>query len=487
MLSKTNFIAVLLFLLLIVNISWGQDLRKSVVKIHVVSNDYDYLEPWQKLGIGSTGGSGFIIEGNKILTNAHVIANHTFVQVQLAGEEKRYTAEVVAVADICDIALLQIKDENFQRKVVPLKLGDLPSILDEVQVHGFPAGGEELSITMGVVSRIEHDYYSQSWASFLSCQLDAAVNPGNSGGPVISEGKVVGMIMQGNDDLENSNSFIPIDLIKHFLKDLEDGKLQGFPSLMIETQKIQNPDFKQYLKMNEDLSGILVKKILPDSPVKDQFRVNDILLSINNVNIDSDSKAEFRKGERTDWTHLIQSQYVGDKVNCKLLRDGKEISLDVVLNKNMDDSQLIPYYQCNKKPTYYIIGGFVFQPLTVNYMSLFRSFNDSSPTNLDYYYYYLSPTENRREIIVLNKVLADEINVGYHNVWGNDVIKIVNGKEISTMKDFVYAFESNKSKYHIIENDFGYKFILSTDKVKNESSRILEKYGIQSDRSDDLK
>ncbi|MGD9208724.1 MAG: trypsin-like peptidase domain-containing protein, partial [Syntrophobacterales bacterium] len=94
---------------LVTSVSWARkDVKNSVVKIYTVYNTYDYDRPWQMKGQDSCSGSGTIIDGKRILTNAHVVADHTFIQVRRAGDAKRYTAEVEVVAHSCDLAILKV-------------------------------------------------------------------------------------------------------------------------------------------------------------------------------------------------------------------------------------------------------------------------------------------------------------------------------------------------------------------------------------------
>jgi hypothetical protein len=89
-------------------------------------------------------------------------------------------------------------------------------------------------------------------------------------------------------------------------------------------------------------------------------------------------------------------------------------------------------------------------------------------------------------VVLLSKVLADEINQGYHDM-SNLVIERVNGQSIFEMKDLVKAFKSNKGLFHIIEDDAGQKIIISREKADRFSKRILDRYKIAEDRSEDLK
>ena len=198
--------------------------QNSIIKVFTASVAYDYDSPWQVAKIENATGSGCIISGQQILTNAHVVSNATFIEVQLYGHPTKYTATVKAISHEADLALLVVEDSDFFNDTPPLELGLLPELLDSVVVYGFPEGGEGLSLTKGVVSRIEVTEYAHSGMDLLGLQIDAAVNAGNSGGPVIMDGKIIGVAMQTLKKAENIGYIIPTPIIEHFLADLKDGK-----------------------------------------------------------------------------------------------------------------------------------------------------------------------------------------------------------------------------------------------------------------------
>src|SRR6185503_1712986 len=124
--------------------------------------------------------------------------------------------------------VLTVEDEHFFDNLEALEFGELPKVRSTVVTYGYPAGGEEISYTRGVVSRIELGPYSHIGnRRLLSVQTDAAINPGNSGGPVIQDDRVVGVAFQGISGLENTGFFIPPPVIRHFLEDISDGRYDG--------------------------------------------------------------------------------------------------------------------------------------------------------------------------------------------------------------------------------------------------------------------
>jgi len=458
--------------------------KEAVVKIYTVYNRYDYDEPWKMLHQNRRSGSGCIISGRRILTNAHVVGDQAFIQTKRAGEAKKYTAKVEIVGHECDLAILRVNEDSFFSGVEPVAIGGLAEVRDKVAVYGFSEGGDELCITEGVVSRVEHRKYTHSGAYLLTCQIDAAINPGSSGGPVIKDDKLVGVAFQAGSG-ENIGYMVPAPIINHFLEDIKDGTYDGIPGLEISWQEMENPHLRLKFGMIETQTGVLVNKIYPDSPARGILKSGDIILSIDGENVENDGTIEFREGERTFSGYLVQKKYINDVVNLEILRENTCMNIEIRLTTPMNSGQLVPSERYDVAPTYYILGGLVFEPLTLNFLKTWKKWYLNAPSDLLNYYFRGEPTDERREIVVLVKVLADEINVGYHE-WKNSVISCVNGKKISTMKDLVSAFEEHEGSYHIIVDERGYKIVLDKKKVDENSQSILKKYRISSDRSKDL-
>jgi len=479
--SKGTILAMILCLIIFVLPSYAQDVKEAVVKIYTVCNRHNYYDPWQMYGQEMRSGSGCIMDGKRILTNAHVVGDQTFIQVKRAGQAKKYTAFVKMVAHECDLAILGVEDDSFFSGVEPLEIGELPRVRDKVAVYGFPQGGDELCITEGVVSRVEHHWYVHSREYLLTCQIDAAINPGSSGGPVIKDDKIVGVAFQAGSG-ENIGYMVSVPIIEHFLKDIEDGKYDGIPDIGIFYQEMENPDIRQRYKMSEEQTGILINKIYPGSPAEGVLKSEDIILSIDGKSIANDGTIEFRKGERTSFKYIVQNKYIGDTVELQILRNGELKKVEIKLTKTAGAFRLVPNEQYDVSPIYYILGGLVFEPLTLNFLKTWGvSWYDNAPRNLVNHYLFGEPTEGQKEVIILVKVLADEVNVGYHN-RRYEVISEVNGRKIKDMRDLVDALENNKDRYHIIVNDRGYRIILDRLKVEESAQRILKKYGISSEK-----
>lgn len=462
------------------------DVTDAVVKIYTVYNRFNYSIPWQMKGQRSQSGSGCIIKGKRILTSAHVVSDQTFIQVRRSGQTKKYTATVETIAQDCDLAILKVEDPTFFSGTTPITLGELPKIRDKVYVCGFPAGGDKLSVTEGVVSRIEHSSYVQSTAFLLTCQIDAAINAGNSGGPVIKGNRLVGVAFQAAKSLENVGYMVPTPVIRQFFKDMEEGRYDGIPTLGIFCQKMENQDIRDYYGMSEKQSGVLVDKVYMGSPVSGYIKPGDAILTVDGYAVGVDGTIEFMKGYRTFFEYPIQCRQINDLVDIRILRNKKVSKVRCTLSKRVNFWRLVPPEQHDVSPTYYIVGGLVFEPLTVNYLKEWGSnWPDNAPMDLVRSYLRGEKSAKRKEVVVLVNVLADEINSGYQD-QANEIINNVNGRAISSMTDLVKAFEENKNNYHIIKEEKSYHIILEKNKVDHFGPRILERYMIRSDRSSDL-
>src|SRR5579862_2631054 len=177
--------------------------ESAVVKVFSTVRSPDVSKPWTKSAPREISGTGVVIEGKRILTNAHVVAYASQVQVQGNEAGDKVSASVVAFAPGIDLAILQLDDESFFASRPPLpRAGQLPQIKDPVLAYGFPTGGTSLSITRGIVSRIEFVPYGFP-TSGLRIQIDAAINPGNSGGPAIADNKMIGLTFSHLVNAEN--------------------------------------------------------------------------------------------------------------------------------------------------------------------------------------------------------------------------------------------------------------------------------------------
>lgn len=479
-----KYIFSFLFVLALVLPARAADPEKAVVQIFTFSQEADWDEPWKFSPLRRSSGTGFVIKGRRIMTNAHVVSWARQLMVKRYQDPRPYLARVVFVGHDCDLALLEVEDSQFYNGVEPLDFGPLPKVRSTVVTYGYPAGGEQISYTRGVVSRIELQTYAHIGnRSLLGVQTDAAINPGNSGGPVIQDDKVIGVAFQGMPGLENAGFFIPPPVIQHFLDDIQDGKYDGFPSAGIRTAPLQNAAFRRKLKLPDDDRGVRVDSITPGTPAAQVLRPDDVVLQVGQYPVGSDGSIVY-EGNRMSMAMAVQEAQHGHKIPYRVWRGGKEQTLAVPVEVSVTEKVLGNQYDL--PPRYFIYGGLVFTPLSLDYLKTFgRSWSDTAGAELTYELFYRrheSPTTLRSEPIVLSTVLADEVNASFR-VRGRAMVDKINGVRIERLEDVVRAFETPSNGQHVVEflpkNTFECLERTAADKAHQE---ILKTYGIQRDR-----
>jgi S1-C subfamily serine protease len=457
----------------------NEKIKESIVKIYTVSKSPDFTRPWNS-SIYRMSGSGAVIEGGRILTNAHVVANSTFIEVRRYGETKRYQAKVVAVSHQADLAIITVEDKHFFKDIAPLTFGDLPKIEQKVAVFGYPTGGNTLSITTGVVSRIEHHRYVHSNEKFLAIQVDAAINPGNSGGPAISDGKIVGVVMQSRNRAQNIGYLVPTMVIEHFLTDISDGHYDGFAHTGLTIEKLENPTLRRLYNLDDNTTGELVVDWVYNSPAKEVFKKDDIITAVDGHNIENDGTVEFRYHEYTSWKYYIDLHQMGEAVVFDVIRDGKKIQVALPLKKRVDDMLLVKTKRYDTMPTYFIYGGYVFTKLTANLLASLGS----SALELRYLATQM-PTQERKEIVILLKVLASKLSVGNYNVrlW---VIDTLNGQTFPDFTTFYKRITHSDAPITVLADKEGVKLAIDNVEAKKYNDEILKRYAIAKAKSEDL-
>ncbi|KAL2227843.1 protease Do-like 10, mitochondrial [Sesamum indicum] len=456
----------------------------SVVKIFTVASSPSYFLPWQNKSQRESMGSGFIISGRRILTNAHVVADHTFVLVRKHGSPNKYRAEVQAVGHECDLAILVVENEEFWEGMNCLELGDIPFLQEAVAVVGYPQGGDNISVTKGVVSRVEPTQYVHGATQLLAIQIDAAINPGNSGGPAIMGDKVAGVAFQNLSNAENIGYIIPVPVIKHFIEGVEEtGDYVGFCSMGLSCQPTENAQLREHFHMPPGLTGVLVSRINPTSDAYRVLKKDDIILSFDGVPIANDGSVPFRNRERITFDHLVSMKRPNDTARVKVLRDGKEHEFTITLRPLQP---LVPVHQFDKLPSYFIFAGLVFVPLTQPYLHEYgEDWYNTSPRRLCERALRELPQKTGQQLVILSQVLMDDINTGYERLSDLQVKK-VNGIEVDNLKHLRQLVENSSRDNVRFDLDDDRVIVLNYNSAKMATTRILKRHRIPSAMSSDL-
>lgn len=456
-----------------------RDIEDSVIKIYTTQAAPDYFTPWRLLNPRQSSGSGAVISGNRILTNAHVVADASYVQAQKHNDPQRYLARVTFVSHEADLALITVDEPGFFSDLKALAIGDLPDPLQEVSVYGYPIGGKTLSITKGILSRVEQQIYAHAGAFLLAGQIDAAINPGNSGGPVIVDSEIVGVVMQANSGgrAENLGYFVPPSVVRHVLQDSEDGTLDGFPDLGFRTQTLDSPAAKRAYGLDKDDDGVLVIKVFEGSPAFGVLQENDVIQKIDDYSIADDGTIELSEDLLTDYKHAVDMHHIGEDIEITYSRNGSQSTATLSADPAMTNYSLVRGEKFDQIPEYYIYGGVLFVPLNMNLIKRWgNDWSRSAPVSLlKARNEWTSP--ERRELVVALQVLAADVNLGYHD-WRNWVVNYVNGEPIRDFEHFASIVRQNDSENVVFENDNGYQMVINHEEAVASEQSILQQYRV---------
>lgn len=466
-------------------------IRDLVVKIHASQQSPDLIRPWTKGIPRQVKGSGVVIDGKRILTNAHVVKYASQIYVQPNQSASHIPARIEAIAPGIDLAILKLDDESFFDHRGSLAFAqELPRVKDTINVYGYPTGGTELSVTQGIVSRIEYtDYYYQTTG--LRIQVDAALNFGNSGGPAVSDGKLVGLVFSLIQNAQNIGYLIPVEEIQLFLKDVADGVYDGKPQLNDLVQTVENDALRKRLGLPKGVNGVMVAQPYDDSPGY-PLQEWDVITKIGDMPIDSDGKVSIRYDLRLSASYLVQKFAKNGLLPMTIFRDGRlaQINLPVPTQREL----VIPFL-LDKSPRYFIYGPFVFSQTTQDYI---ERLGNQTPPSLGR---RPSPLVTRRldrpafegeELVVVTAPLfPSRITRGYDDP-NRSVLSEVNGAPVKNLRHLVELLRNSH------DDQISFKFassgvlthetmVFNRGDLMEATGKVLEENGIRYPYSPDLR
>ena len=452
------------------------DIYKSVVRIECATQSADYRTPWNSGRFGGGTGSGFMIGPNQFMTNAHVVSNANRVLITRRGSAQKHPARVVHIAHDCDLALLEVEDEAPFAGLKYLDFGGVPALESQVRAIGYPVGGDRISVTRGVVSRIDFRPYAHSRIdSHLVVQIDAAINPGNSGGPVLQDGKVVGVAFQGLRQADNTGYMIPTPVIKRFLKDIGDGTYDRYVDLGITEFPLFNPAMRKALQVPENGLGVMVASVLPTGPCDGVMEPGDVLLSIDGNPIDNAGNIEV-DGEKVVLHEVVERKFAGDDVTLEFLRGGEK--KDVTIKLKAFPHSRIYAVRYGERPRFVFFAGLVFQPLDFN---LYSTYGFDSPRVRKIFQNYVQDAlfKEREDVVVLTRVESDRLT-SFITGFNGTVVDEINGQRVRNLShahELLYA-KDQPEFITIKSNGFPRPIVIPSAEVESANKRIMKQNGI---------
>ena len=468
-------------------------IENSVVKIFATVRDADPYTPWTKDSPEEVTGTGVVIEGKRILSNAHVVNYASQVQIQANQAGDKITATVEFIAPGIDLAVLKLDDEKFFDTHPALPWAKtLPSIKDAVLAYGFPEGGNSLSITKGIVSRVEFtSYHFPTYG--LRIQIDAAINPGNSGGPAVVADQMIGLTFSRLNEADNIGYIIPTEEIDLFLKDIADGHYDGKPAIYDTLQTLENPALRAYLKLSPDVAGMVVHKPYQDDaayPLKEW----DVITKIGDTPVDDQGMIKLDNGLRVNFSYQVQHVATNGMVPLTIVRAGKKQAINLPVSS--DYQRLIPALKGGEYPSYFIYGPLVFSELTDGYLGGYlrskyaASFmaRESAWGNPMITRITDQPAfTGERLVVISSPFFPNKLAQGYSNPRAQ-VVKRINGIPIKNLRHLVELLRDSKDEFITVEcsGRYGETMIFPRAAMVAATDEILTDNGVRSQASADM-
>jgi hypothetical protein len=458
------------------------DMNRSVIRVTVTSQGYHFHRPWQQRRPIRQTAIGVIISGGRVLVPALLVANHRFIEMETIDTRKRQHATVEVVDYEANLALLKPVDSDFLDTRKPLSVAKLSSPGDQLSILQVKPDGDVVPSTAKITS-IELSAYTLG-NYFLAYRLNGSLQYrfGNMSLPALKGEKLAGLMLR-NDSSGQTIDIMATPVIEHFLQDADQPPYQGFPRAGFRYGPMLDPQLRRYIGLPDTVTGIYVQKVIKGGPADQAgLQAGDVITHMDGNDVSNTGQFNHPLYGKTSLVHLIRTAYqVGDTIPIAVFRNGRTLTVQTALDHRSPDEYLVPPYVFDRQPAYQIVGGLVFQELSLSYLREYgKEWSRSAPIHLLYYSQnqdYLNGDE-REKIVLISRVIPTPYTIGYENL-NNRVVTRINGRSIGKLADVTTALETPVNGFHKIETDQSPGILyLDPDELPQIHQAIEKRYGI---------
>jgi hypothetical protein len=461
----------------------ARPMEAQVVSIIVTSQKHDYASPWQKGDIGRSAITGCVVEGNRILTSAYSLADHVLVEVQRRGESRKFKATVAVNDYHCGLAIITVDDPSFFEGLSPVTFAQADGSFAgrTARVYKWDEMGSLKEYTAELTKSSMRFY--EPGCGVLMHLFSTGMNEGGDGDPVFVDGSLVG-VSTGLSGETKTLYAISSRVVMRMLRDLADGSYKGVPFFWIDGVEIQSDvNLREYMGMGPEDSGVLVTGVPAASSGGDVLKINDIIMAVGGTAIDDSGMYASSMGKLNYYGLLQLDRFVGETVTVRILRGRRRMDVTFPLKAVPDDYSVIPLTSFDTQPPYYIFGGLVFQELSLGYLETAGSdWKKKADKRLLFFYdnaRSISSAGGRRRIVVLSRVLPDEVNRGYQ-LQRDQVLEAVNGVVVSDLGQLRAIIRGLNVPWAVFEFMGNNSIVIDRNAAAAGEKGLLKKYNIES-------
>lgn len=428
----------------------------STVKVISSMRAPDLTKPWAKQPAVEQTGSGAVIAGHRILTNAHVVIYASQVQIQTGEGGDKISATVEAIAPGMDLAVLKLADESFFDTHPALAFSNvLPGPQDSIALYGFGVGANTATITRRTSPRSDF-LPAGPYVGGLRTLLNSPIDPTATGGPAMVGNRMIGLAFSRLPSTQAGaqplSYVIPTEEIELFLADIPGGRFEHKPTLYDDFQTLENPALRSFLKADAAMQGMVVRQpALPDSTYP--LKAWDIITKVGDFPVDNQGMVKLPNNMRVRFLYQVQKLGTGGTVPLTVVREGKSLTLEMPVATSFP--KLIPFLQ-GAYPSYFIFGPLVFANATEDYALGMTASTTTGPAINTLFATAGSPLITRRSdrsafagealVVIPTPMFPHPLSEGYGNPLGK-VVKAVNGVPVRNLGHLVQLLRDARDEF----------------------------------------
>ncbi|MCE0482839.1 MAG: hypothetical protein LV479_01215 [Methylacidiphilales bacterium] len=450
----------------------------AIVQIEVTSKAYNYIQPWAR-SEQKVYKTGVVISGHQIITTADGLSDQTLIRLKKQGEGLFSLGSVVWIDYQANLAAITTNEKDFWTGLQPASLADPVPITGQVRVLRWR--DDALENRQGEIEQMTVDNSALSYVSVPVLKIDSTISNAGYGEAIVLGNKLVGLACQQGGDAITA---VPSAFIDSILQARAANKYTGLGYFDFTWDPPKNPLCLDYLKLPGPARGVIVKEIGLKPGVESPVKPRDVLLQIDGFDIDADGNYHDPDYKKLSLENLSsRGKWAGMDCHFKIWRDGQEMDITYKLPKAEYTDDLVPMESFDQDPEYVLTGGFVFVPLTEDYLrSWGADWRQHAPFRLSYY--ELDKVRpDRPQRVVLSQVLPNEVNIGYENLR-NAIIDEINGIKIKQLADIPVALKSPVGGFHIFKFATGEtvkEAVLDANTLDEANQQIMARYHIPTD------